>query len=179
VTPRYEGIYAVGFGLVAFGLADVTFGNGLIAAYVLGITLGFSEHEITERFADFSENVSAIFQVLTFFVFGALIVATGFDGTVIALAAFIVFALLVARPVAVELALLGHRMPRAHKAFIAWFGPKGVASMLFALLVLDSSVPNATLVFDVASFVILASIVAHGLTDTVGSRWIERRIGEP
>ena len=80
VTPRYEGIYAVGFGLVAFGLADVTFGNGLIAAFVLGITLGISEHEITERFADFSENVSAIFQVLTFFVFGALIVATGYDG---------------------------------------------------------------------------------------------------
>ena len=179
VTPRYEGIYAIGFGLVAFGLADVTFGNGLIAAFVLGITLGISEHEITERFADFSENVSAIFQVLTFFVFGALIVATGFDGSVIALAAFIVFALLVARPVAVELALLGNRMPRAHKAFIAWFGPKGVASMLFALLVLDSSVPNATLVFDVASFVILASIVAHGLTDTVGARWIDRRIGEP
>ena len=64
ITPRYEGIYAVGFGLAAFGLADVTFGNGLIAAFVLGITLGFSEHEITERFADFSENVSAIFQVL-------------------------------------------------------------------------------------------------------------------
>ena len=80
VTPRYEGIYALGFGLAAFGLADVTFGNGLIAAFVAGITLGLSEHEITERFADFTENVSAIFQVLTFFVFGALIVATGFDG---------------------------------------------------------------------------------------------------
>ncbi len=48
--------------------------------------------------------------------------------------------------------------------------------MLFALLVLDSSVPNGTLVFDVASFVILASIVAHGLTDTVGSRWIANRM---
>ena len=82
VTARYEGIYAVGFGLAAFGLADVTFGNGLIAAFVSGITLGFSEHEITERFADFSENVSAIFQVLTFFVFGAIIVATGYDGSV-------------------------------------------------------------------------------------------------
>ena len=80
VTARYEGIYAVGLGLAAFGLADVTFGNGLIAAFVFGITLGISEREITERFADFSENVSAIFQVLTFFVFGALIVATGFDG---------------------------------------------------------------------------------------------------
>ncbi len=67
-------------------------------------------------------------------------------------------------------------MPRPHKAFIAWFGPKGVASMLFALLVLDSAVPSAVLVFDVASFVILASIIAHGLTDTVGAGWIARRM---
>ena len=57
VTRRYEGIYAIGFGLLAYGLADVTFGNGLIAAFVGGITLGVSEHEITESFVDFSENV--------------------------------------------------------------------------------------------------------------------------
>jgi sodium/hydrogen antiporter len=176
VTPRYEGIYAVGFGLAAFGLADVTFGNGLIAAFVAGITLGYFEHEITERFVDFSENVSAIFQVLTFFVFGAIIVATGFDGSVVALLAFIVFALLVARPVSVLLALLGTKLPAPQKAFIAWFGPKGVASILFALLVLDEPVRNGALVFDVAAFVILASILAHGLTDTVGARWIERRM---
>ena len=176
VTPRYEGIYAVGFGLAAFGLADVTFGNGLIAAFVAGITLGYFEHEITERFVDFSENVSAIFQVLTFFVFGAIIVATGFDGSVVALLAFIVFALLVARPVSVLLALLGTKLPAPQKAFIAWFGPKGVASILFALLVLDEPVGNGALVFDVAAFVILGSILAHGLTDTVGARWIERRM---
>jgi NhaP-type Na+/H+ or K+/H+ antiporter len=177
VTARYEGIYAIGFGLAAFGLADVTFGNGLIAAFVLGITLGISEHEITERFVIFSENVSAIFQVLTFFIFGALIVATGYDGPIPALLLFIAFALAVARPVAVELSLAGTRMPRPHKAFIAWFGPKGVASMLFALLVLDATVAHGTLVFDIASFVILASIIAHGLTDTVGARWIARRMG--
>ena len=176
VTARYEGIYAVGFGLVAFGLADVTFGNGLIAAFVCGITLGVFEHKITERFIDFSENVSAIFQVLTFFVFGAIIVATGYEGPVWALALFIPFALLAARPVAVMLALAGTRIPEPQKAFIAWFGPKGVASMLFALLVLDREVANGSLVFDIAAFTILASILAHGLTDTVGASWIERRM---
>ncbi len=129
-----------------------------------------------ESFVVFSENVSAIFQVLTFFVFGALIVATGFDGSIPALAAFIVFALLVARPVAVMVALLGTKLPQAQKLFIAWFGPKGVASMLFALLVLDSGVAHGSLVFDVAAFMILASITAHGLTDTIGARWIERRM---
>jgi sodium/hydrogen antiporter len=176
VTGRYEGIYAVGFGLAAFGLADATFGNGLIAAFVAGITLGFFEHEITDRFVDFSENVSAIFQVLTFFVFGAIIVAIGYDRSVLALLAFIPFALLIARPVAVMLSLAGTRLPPPQKAFIAWFGPKGVASMLFALLVLDSVVANRSLVFDIAAFVILASILAHGLTDTVGAGWIEQRM---
>ena len=176
VTPRYEGIYAIGFGLAAFGLADVTFGNGLIAAFVCGITLGVFEHEITERFIDFSENISAIFQVLTFFVFGAIIVATGYDGPIWALILFIPFALLIARPAAVMLSLAGTRLPGPQKAFIAWFGPKGVASMLFALLVLDRAVAHRSLVFDVAAFAILASILAHGLTDTVGARWIERRM---
>jgi NhaP-type Na+/H+ or K+/H+ antiporter len=178
VTARYEGIYALGFGLAAFGLADVTFGNGLIAAFIFGITLGISEHEITERFADFFENVSAIFQVLTFFVFGAIIVATGYDFAIPALIAFIAWALLVARPAAVGVSLAGTDLPRPQRAFIAWFGPKGVASMLFALLVLRETVEHGTLVFDVAAFVILASITAHGLTDTVGARWIARRMAD-
>ena len=177
ITHRYAGIYAIGIGLTAFGLADVTFGNGLVAAFVAAIALGASDHEITDRFAEFSENLSTIFQVLTFFVFGAIIVATGYDRSVWALLAFIPFALLIARPVAVMGALAGSGMPRPHKLFIAWFGPKGVASMLFALLVLDGGVENGATVFDVAAFVILASILAHGLTDTVGASWIERRMG--
>ncbi len=176
ITDRYEGIYAVGIGLAAFGLSDVTFGNGLVAAFVAGIALGASEHSITERFADFSENVSTIFQVLTFFVFGAIIVSSGFDGSILPLVVFIPFALLIARPAAVMGALAGTGMPRPHKLFIAWFGPKGVASMLFALFVLREPVANGTLVFDIAAFAILASIIAHGLTDTVGANWIERRM---
>jgi sodium/hydrogen antiporter len=176
ITARYEGIYAVGFGLAAFGLADVTFGNGLIAAFVAGIVFGAAEQEVPESFVAFAENVSAIFQVITFFLFGALIVATGYDGSPWALLAFIPFALLLARPVAVLAALLGTRIPRPHKLFIAWFGPKGVASMLFALLVLDAAVAEGSLVFDVAAFVILSSIIAHGLSDTVGASWIERRM---
>jgi NhaP-type Na+/H+ or K+/H+ antiporter len=65
---------------------------------------------------------------------------------------------------------------RENTAFIAWFGPKGVASMLFALFVLNSVVPERELIFDVAAFTVLASIVAHGLTDTLGARWIQRRL---
>lgn len=176
ITSRYEGLYALGLGMVAFGVSDLTVANGLIAAFVCGVALGAAEHEAPDAFIAFSENVSAIFQVLTFFVFGALIVSTGYSGSVPALAAFVIFALLVARPAAILIAFLRSRLARPQRLFVAWFGPKGVASMLFALFVLSSQAPDRSLAFDVASFVILASILAHGLTDTLGARWIERRM---
>jgi NhaP-type Na+/H+ and K+/H+ antiporter len=176
IVRRYEGIYALGVGLLAYGVADVTFGNGLIAAFVCGISLGMAEHDIADDFVVFSENVSSILQVLTFFAFGALIVSTGYQGSVPLLIAFIAFALLVARPVAIVLSFVRVGLPNPHKTFIAWFGPKGVASMLFAVLVLNSDVGEGGLIFETAAFVILASILAHGLTDTLGTAWIERRI---
>src|SRR4051812_5065790 len=176
ITRRYEGIYALGFGLAAFGLADVTIGNGLIAAFVAGIAMGVTEHEIPDAFVEFAENVSAISQVITFFIFGALIVATGYHGEIWRLAIFVILTLLVARPVAILIALIRSRLPGPQKAFIAWFGPKGVASMLFALFVLKSTVGEGELIFEIAAFTILCSIVAHGLTDTVGASWIERRM---
>ncbi len=179
ITARYEGIYAIGFGLAAFGLADVTFGNGLIAAFVAGIAMGASEHQVPDAFVEFAENVSAIFQVITFFVFGALIVAIGYDREVWQLLVFIPLALLVARPAAILLAFSTSRLPRPQKLFISWFGPKGVASMLFALFVLKSQVGASETIFDVAALTILCSIVAHGLTDTVGASWIERRMNPP
>jgi NhaP-type Na+/H+ or K+/H+ antiporter len=177
LTARYEGIYAIGFALFSFGLADVTFGNGFIAAFVCGIAMGASERDVPQGFVEFAENSSAILQVITFFVFGALIVATGFDHSIPPLVLFVVFALLVARPAAVMLSFLRTGLPRPQKLFMAWFGPKGVASMLFALFVLKSRVGEGELIFDVAAIAIIASIACHGLTDTVGARWMARRVG--
>jgi sodium/hydrogen antiporter len=178
IVRRYEGIYALGVGLLSYGVADVTFGNGLIAAFVCGITLAVVEHDIADDFVVFSENVSSILQVLTFFAFGGLIVATGFHASIPLLVGFIAFALLIARPVAISLSFLRVDMPGPHRAFIAWFGPKGVAGILFAELVLNSDAGHGHLIFEIAAFVILASIVIHGLSDTVGTRWIESRMEE-
>src|SRR5215213_3485741 len=176
IVRRYEGIYALGIGLLAYGIADVTFGNGLIAAFVCGISLGVAEHDVADDFVVFSENVSSILQVLTFFAFGGLIVATGYHGSIALLIAFIAFALLIARPASITLSFLRVGLPKPYRAFIAWFGPKGVAGILFAELVLNSDVGHANAIFEAAAFMILASIVIHGLTDTVGATWIERRV---
>jgi NhaP-type Na+/H+ or K+/H+ antiporter len=177
MRPRYEGVYALGMALLAFGLAESTIGNGLVATFVAAIMLAVSRPDVPEAFAEFNESVSAVLQVVTFVLFGALIVGTGFAVSAPALAAFVVLVLFVARPAAIAIAFVRSRLSRPETAFVAWFGPKGVASMLFALLVAESQAPDRTLVFDIASLVVLASIVAHGLTDTLGARWIERRLG--
>jgi NhaP-type Na+/H+ or K+/H+ antiporter len=178
VEHKYVGIYALALALLAFGIAEETgWANGLIAVFVTGIAFTVVRHTLPDEVLEFNETLSALFQVITFTLFGALIVATGWTGSTPRLVLFIAFALLVARPVAVMLAFLPIREPLPHKLFMAWFGPKGVASMLFALLVLSSTDANRTLVFDVASFTIITSIVAHGLTDTLGANALARWLG--
>jgi sodium/hydrogen antiporter len=176
ITRRYEGLYALGLGLTAYGLAELAHGNGFIAAFSSGVALAVARHEIPDVFHRFNEDVGAVLQVIAFALFGALVVETGFDLSMLSVVGFVVFALFVARPASVLLALRGVQISRPERLFIAWFGPKGIASMLFALFVLNSSAPDRSVVFDVAAATILASIAAHGLTDTVGARWIERRM---
>ena len=130
-----------------------------------------AEHDIADDFVVFSENVSSILQVLTFFAFGGLIVATGLRGTVPLLVAFIAFALVIARPVAIALSFLRVWLPGPAPGIHRLVRPKGVSGILFAELVLISDASDANLIFETAAFVILASILIHGLTDTrVGQR---------
>ncbi len=177
IRHQYEGLYALGIAFAAFGAAEATYGNGLIAAFVAGIALALARHDIPATFVLFNESLSAAFQVITFVLFGALIFATGWHGSSWRVAIFIAFLLLVARPAAIGVAFRKVRLGRPEKLFIGWFGPKGVASMLFALLVAASTEHNRNLIFDIAAYAIVASIAAHGLTDTIGPRWIEGRTG--
>ena len=90
--------------------------------------------------------------------------------------AIAVFTLLVARPVAVFVALAGAAgVGTVGKAFMAWFGPKGVATMTFALFVLGSSDPNAARIAGIAALTVFLSIIVHGLTDHPGAEWMAKR----
>lgn len=178
ILPEYAGVYAFGTALAVYGLAETVGGNGLVAAFSGGLAFALTAREIPERSIAVNESVSSILQVVTFLLFGSLIVTTGFHGSIPALAAMVVLALVVARPLAVVISFARSSLAWPEIAFVAWFGPRGVASMLFALLVVHSQVPHRFEVFEVASYVVLASVLAHGLTDTVGARALSRRTTE-
>ena len=143
-------------------------GNGLIAVFVCAITLGIRRHDLRETFEERADDIVEIVKLGVFVVFGSLLTLDGLFGDGWAAVAIVAITLLIARPVAIAVALLGTQAAVYLQAFMAWFGPKGVATMTFSLLVLAEGFPGDERIFNLAALCVFASILAHGLTDTPG-----------
>src|SRR5215213_8681835 len=181
IPDHQKSLYALGTAFATYGLAVGVppAGNGLIAVFVCAICLGIRRPDLRATFEHLSEDIVEIVKLGVFVVFGALLTLDGLFGDGLAAVAIVAAALLVARPVAIWIALLGTRLPAAWIGFMAWFGPKGVATMTFSLLVLADDIPAGERIFDIAALCVFTSILAHGLTDTPGSEWIARRYTTP
>jgi NhaP-type Na+/H+ or K+/H+ antiporter len=179
IPAHQKALYALGVAFLTYGVTTLPpHGNGFIAVYVCAITLGIRRPDIRGYVVARVDDIVEVVKLGIFVVFGSLLTLDGLflDGwAAVAIAAI---TLLVARPVALGIALIGTGVSRAALAFMAWFGPKGVATMTFSLLVLGSGIPGAERIFDIAALVVLCSIVAHGLTDTPGSEWMARHSDE-
>ncbi|MGZ4268072.1 MAG: cation:proton antiporter [Solirubrobacteraceae bacterium] len=185
VLPRSGAIPAHQRALAALGVAFLTYGlttlpphgNGVIAVFVCAITIGIRRPDVRVTFEQRSADIIEIAKLGVFVVFGSLLTLHGLFAEGWAAVAIVVVTLLVARTVGVFAALAGTGLDRATKGFMAFFGPKGVATMTFSLLVLGKGVPGGGRIFNLAALVVLCSIVLHGLSDTPGSEWIARRAG--
>jgi NhaP-type Na+/H+ or K+/H+ antiporter len=176
IPPHQRALYALGVAFLTYGLATLPpHGNGVIAVFVCAIVLGIRRPDIHRHFEEISADVVEIVKLGIFVVFGSLLTLGALFADGWAALGVVAVTLLVARMVAVWIALAGTGLDRAEKAFMAWFGPKGVATMTFSLLVLSEGVPQGERIFNLAALVVLASIVAHGLTDVAGAEWIARR----
>ena len=177
IPEHQKSLYALGTAFAAYGIAVVLppAGNGLIAVFVCAITLGILRPDLRRSFETRADDIVEIVKLGVFVVFGSLLTVGGLFHDGWAAVAIVVITLLVARPVAIFVALIGTHTPPALTAFMAWFGPKGVATMTFSLLVLTSHFDGAERIFDLAALCVVASVLAHGLTDTPGSEWLARR----
>src|SRR3954467_8908356 len=175
IPAHQKALYALGVAFLTYGVTTLPpQGNGFIAVYVCAITLGIRRPDIRGYVEARADDIIEIVKLGIFVVFGSLLTLDGLFADGWAAVAIAVVTLLVARPVAVAIALAGTRVSRAAVAFMAWFGPKGVATMTFSLLVLGSEVAEGERIFNLAALVVLCSIVAHGVTDTPGSEWMAR-----
>jgi NhaP-type Na+/H+ or K+/H+ antiporter len=175
VGPHVKSLYALGVAFAAYGVAVASpAGNGLISTFVAAITLGILRNDVRIAFAQRADDLVEVVKLGIFVVFGSLLTLDGLFGDGWAAVAIVAFTLLLARPVAVGIALAGTDTDAPERAFMAWFGPKGVATMTFSLLVLGESLPRGTEIFNLAALAVFASIIVHGVTDTPGAKWIGR-----
>jgi NhaP-type Na+/H+ or K+/H+ antiporter len=176
IPDHQRALYALGVAFLTYGVTVLEpHGNGFIAVFVCAITLGIRRPDIRLTFEQRADDLVEIVKVGIFVVFGSLLTFDLLFDDGLAALAIVVVTLLVARPVAIALALLGTRTDRATLGFMAWFGPKGVATMTFSLLVLAEGIGAGREIFGLAALVVVVSVIAHGLTDQPGSEWMARR----
>jgi sodium/hydrogen antiporter len=176
IPDHQRALYALGSAFAAYGIAILPpHGNGLIAVYVTAITIGVLRPDIRSYFERHAESLVEIVKLGIFVVFGSLLTVHGLFGEGWAAVGVAFAALLIARPVAVLLALAGTSTAMATRGFMAWFGPTGVSTMTFSLLVLSSEGASSSLIFNLAALTVVCSVILHGVTDTAGVNWIARR----
>jgi len=167
-------VVALCVGMAALGLTWLATGNGLLAIFVAGITLAAAREYRGAPDRRLPQGLGQVLQAATFTLTGVLLATTTWTINPWAVVGLVALTVVGARPLSIGASFLGTKMDRGERIFIAWFGPKAVASLLYALMVLHSAVPDGHLVYQLTLFVVLASVLAHGLTDRLGASWMSR-----
>src|SRR5436190_13503479 len=141
IPDHQRALYGLGVAFLTYGVTTLPpHGNGVIAVFVAGITLGIRRPDIRAYVAARGEDIVEVVKLGVFVVVGSLLTFHGLFDDGWAAVALVVVTVLIARPVAIWTALAGTKTDTPTKAFMAWFGPKGVATMTFSLLVLSQPI---------------------------------------
>ena len=165
MTSEFQGIAAIALAVIAFAAAEICHGNGFIAAFVAGLTYGNLHVHYSKFLHEFTETESQFLAYLTFFLFGALILPEAMHHINTKIVLYACLSLTLVRMLPVFIAMLGSGFRLPTVAFMGWFGPRGLASLLFALLVLeDLHVEQAEFIQTVVATTVLLSVILHGIT---------------
>jgi NhaP-type Na+/H+ or K+/H+ antiporter len=161
VRRDYESLYAIGLGFAAYAAAEGVGGSGFLAAFAAGLTIAALDIELCDCFLEYGEATAEMLLLLTFVALGTSLIWTGFAVADVRTIAFALVALMVRT--AVLYPALTYAGVRGHnRKLIAWFGPRGLSSLLLVLLPVFANVAGAERWFQVTSLVVLLSLVSHG-----------------
>lgn len=151
--------------LCLFGAADLLHVNPYLAAFAAGAVLTRMAAATAEAFEPLGEQLSELAKFFALLLFGTLLHPDLLGHLSLGTVAMAVLVLVLARPLAVLLSLARTGFKHRHRLAVAWFGPKGLASVIYALYVLQSPVPGAERIFAIVALVVVLSIAVHTTTD--------------
>jgi len=176
ITESFLDLSVLGLSLLAYAAAELVGGNGFIATFVAGLTLGNTARSICQCLYEFGEAEGQLLILLTFGTFGAVMVLPVLPDASWNYWLYALSSLTVIRIAAVALSLWGTGAMFDTVLYLGWFGPRGVASIIYGLIVLEEPLQGSETIYGVMAVTVLLSVFAHGLTAYPGACWYADRL---
>ncbi|MBX3010372.1 MAG: cation:proton antiporter [Caldilineaceae bacterium] len=178
IRREYQALYGIGLVLAAFTAGQVVEGDGFLAAFFAGLSITLFNVSLCDCFLDYGEVTAEMMMMVAFVLFG--VVLSNLLGTIVLWPALILalIALFLMRPLSLWFVLLRAKMSPMARAFIGWFGPRGLNSLLLALLAVQGHVPGAEALLAITGVVVIVSVLAHGISATPLAAWYGRKVAE-
>jgi NhaP-type Na+/H+ or K+/H+ antiporter len=161
VRRDYESLYSLGVAFTAYAAAEAVHGSGFLAAFAAGMTIAALDVELCDCFVEYGQTTAEMALLFTFVLFGTSLIWKGFTVLSWPVLWFAIIVLLV-RPIAFLASLTGTSLDHQSRLLIAWFGPRGLSSLLLILVPVFAAAPGTEFLFFVCCFVVLLSVVVHG-----------------
>jgi NhaP-type Na+/H+ or K+/H+ antiporter len=165
IADSWLRVIPVAAAALAYGIANPLGGSGFIAAFVAGLCFGRLVGKQVEGIAGFNEELGALLNGVTFVAFGAVLLGPALGEMTWEVVLYAILSLTVVRIVPVAVALLGSRARPQTVGFVGWFGPRGLASIVFAILVLqEAQLPHTDTILLATYVTVGLSVLLHGLS---------------
>jgi NhaP-type Na+/H+ or K+/H+ antiporter len=175
VTQIWKQVTVVGLAIACFTIADSLHGSGYIAAFTGGLLFGYLAKEDTHKLVLAAEGTGETLALVTWMMFGTMVISPLLSLFTWEVVVYALLSLTVIRVVPVFLSLAGTGESVSRRLFLGWFGPRGLASIVFAIIVLDAEVPGAETMALVVVCTVLMSLVAHGISANPLAKWLGRK----
>jgi NhaP-type Na+/H+ or K+/H+ antiporter len=161
VRRDYESLYSLGIAFTAFAAAEAVHGSGFLAAFAAGMTIAALDVELCDCFVEYGGVTAEMLLLFTFVLLGSYVIWTGFSVINGPTLLFTAIAVLIRTPVYL-LSLIRSGVDMRGRLLIAWFGPRGLSSLLLVLLPVFAGLSGSDQLFAICSLVVLVSVVLHG-----------------
>jgi len=172
ITKVWIQTTVVALAIASFAVAQSLHGSGYIAAFVGGMLFGHLAKEATHNLVLAAEGTAESLAMVTWLLFGAAVVAENMGLLTWEILLYSLLSLTVIRIVPIFLSLTGSGESTSSRLFLGWFGPRGLASIVFAIIVLDAELPGSHFLAIVVVTTVFLSLVAHGVTAKPLAAWI-------
>jgi len=162
VTESWRQLPVIVLAVSCFSIAQILGGSGFIAAFVGGLLFGSLIN--TKKFLLSAEGTGDTIALITWVIFGATVVAQSFKSFSWEIVVYSILSLTIIRMLPAFLSLGGMNLSTNEKLFMGWFGPRGLASIVFAVIVLNAELPGSSTIAMTAACTIILSVIAHGLS---------------